>query len=52
LLQEIVGSFGARIEGRAWHGEDLTILFEREPRRDERTRTPRRLDHHDTQGES
>ena len=47
LLQEIVGPLGARIEGRAGHGEDLTVLLEREPRGDERARASRRLDHHD-----
>jgi hypothetical protein len=47
LLQEIVGSFGARIERRAWDSKDLTVLLERESRGDERARTPRRLDYHD-----
>jgi hypothetical protein len=48
LLQEIVGSLGARIERRAGYGEDLAVLFERESRGDERARAPRGLDHHDT----
>jgi hypothetical protein len=47
LFQQAIGSFGARIEGRTGHREDLPVLFEREPRRDERARTSRRLDHHD-----
>src|ERR1700722_15838225 len=48
LLQKIVGSLGARIEGGPGHGKALTVLLEREPRGDERARAPSRLDHHDT----
>ena len=46
LLQEIVGAGGARIERTAGHGEHFSSLFAGKPRRDQRTRTLGRLDHH------
>lgn len=49
FAQEIVAPFAARIEGRAGHGEHFPPLFIGKPGRDERARTPRRLDDDDAE---
>ena len=52
LFDEAVGAFGARIKRRARHGEDLTALFERKPRRDQRTRSLGGFDNDDAERQS
>ena len=49
LLDQAVGAFGTRIERRARHGEHFAALLERQPRRDQRARAFRRLDHDDAE---
>jgi hypothetical protein len=52
LLEQVVGALGARIERRAGHGEHFAALFEREPRGDQRARSPGRFHHHDADRKS
>ena len=49
LLDQIIGAGGARIERRARHRKHLTALFGRHPRRDQRARAVRGLDHDDAE---
>jgi hypothetical protein len=49
LLEQAVCTFGARIERRARHGEDLAPLFAGEARGDQRARPARRLDDDDAE---
>ena len=49
LLDQIVGAGGARIERRARHRKHLAALFGGHPRRDQRARAVRGLDHDDAE---
>ncbi len=48
LLEQPVGPFAARIEGRTRHRKDFAALFAGKPCRDQRTRTARGFDDNDT----
>ena len=48
-MDKVIGSLGARIKPRAWHGEDLPAILLRQPGRDQRAGLAGCLDHDDAE---